>query len=362
MKQTGEQTTATAPARYRADDLLAFGIALMKGGGLADDRARDVAEILHEADLLGHTTHGFAQMAPYLKDLEAGQMSSTGEPVVVSDRGAALTWDGQYLPGAWLVRRAIAEAQARIAQHPVVTVVINRSHHIGCLQAYLKPVTDAGYVLLLTCSDPAVQLVTPHGGTAPRYTPNPIAAGFPTDGDPVLIDVSMSTTNFALVKRTAAADGKMAGPWLVDPQGNATDDPAVMMQEPRGAILPLGGLDLGHKGYALALLVEALTSGLAGHGRADEPRRWGGSVFVQILDPEAFGGRDAFKRQMTHLAALCHDTPVPEGKPPVRLPGEGAIARRARQVRDGVALFPKALPMLTPYAERYGVALPQPIA
>ena len=154
----------------------------------------------------------------------------------------------------------------------------------------------------------------------------------------------------------------MPGPWLVDPQGHATDDPAVMMQEPRGAILPLGGLDLGHKGFALALLVEALTSGLAGHGRADGPKRWGGSVFVQLLDPDAFGGRAAFTRQMSHLAALCHDTPVAEGNPAVRLPGEGALARRARQVRDGVDLFPKALPQLKPYAERYGVALPEPIA
>ena len=60
------------------------------------------------------------------------------------------------------------------------TVVIRRSHHIGCLQAYLKPVTDDGLVILLTCSDPSGAGVTPHGGVASRITPNPIAAGFPT--------------------------------------------------------------------------------------------------------------------------------------------------------------------------------------
>ena len=65
---------------------------------------------------------------------------------------------------------------------------------------------------------------------------------------------------------------------LVDADGRATDDPAVLFAERRGAMLPLGGLDLGHKGFGLALLIEALTSGLAGHGRADGPKEWGASV------------------------------------------------------------------------------------
>ena len=42
--------------------------------------------------------------------------------------------------------------------------------------------------------------------------------------------------------------------------GEATDDPNVLKHG--GSILPIGGLDHGHKGYALALLVEWLTQGL----------------------------------------------------------------------------------------------------
>ena len=89
--------------------------------------------------------------------------------------------------------------------------------------------------------------------------------------------------------------------YLVDCDGNATDDPAVLASDPKGALLPLGGLDAGYKGFGLALVVEALTAGLAGFGRADTPEGWGGTVFVQVLDPEAFCGLDAFRRQV-HLA------------------------------------------------------------
>ena len=130
------------PQKFAAADLLRFGEQLFNAAGLAQDRAHDVAEVLLEGDLLGHTTHGYALLPAYLKSLADGLMEKDGEPVTLADHASALTWDGRYLPGPWLVRQAITAAQVRLAQHPVVTVVIRKSHHIGCLQAYLKPVTD----------------------------------------------------------------------------------------------------------------------------------------------------------------------------------------------------------------------------
>src|SRR5262249_61579902 len=83
---------------------------------------------------------------------------------------------------------------------------------------------------------------------------------------------------------------RFPGPWALDAAGRPTDDPEALFTDPPGTLLPTGGADHGHKGYALALLVEALTQGLGGHGRADRPTGWGASVFVQVLDPAAFGG------------------------------------------------------------------------
>ena len=289
-------------------------------------------------------------------------MAKEGEPDVLRDEGPALTWDGKYLPGPWLTRQAIAAATDRLREHPVAIVSIRRSHHIGCLQAYLEPVARRGHVIVLTCSDPSGAGVAPHGGVASRITPNPLAAGFPTAGEPVLMDVSMSTTTNAMTKRKHEAGERLPGPWLVDADGRASDDPAVLFGERPGALLPLGGLDLGHKGFALALLVEALTSGLAGHGRADEPKNWGASVFLMLLDPERFGGREAFVREATRLAELCRATPVAPGAPPVRLPGERALARRKEQLAQGVSLHPTALAKLAPWAEKLGVPVPAPIA
>ena len=348
-------------ARYAAGALRSFAAQLLEKTGLAAERAAVVADVLVEADLLGHDTPGLDMLARYLDQLADGRMAREGEPETLNDRGSALTWDGMRLPGPWLVKRAIAAARERLASHPTATVVIRRSHHIGCLQAYLKPVTDDGLVILLTCSDPSGAGVAPHGGVASRITPNPLAAGFPTKGAPVLLDVSMSTTTNAMTKRLHDEGRRLPGPWLVDGGGRATDDPAVLFGERKGALLPLGGLELGHKGFGLALLVEALTSGLAGHGRADGPRDWGASVFLQLIDPAAFGGRDAFTRETSHLAELCHSTPVAPGRPAVRLPGERALERRAEQLAHGVTLRPGILESLRPWASHHGVASPAPL-
>jgi LDH2 family malate/lactate/ureidoglycolate dehydrogenase len=335
-----------------------FAASLLERAGLARDRARTVADVLVEGDLLGHDTHGLDQLAGYLEQIQAGLLATSGDPEVISDLGACLTWDGRRLPGHWLVKQAIAEARHRILAHPVVTVVIGRGHHIGCLQAYLKPVTDAGLIIVLMCSDPSAAGVAPHGGLESRITPNPIAAGFPTAGDPILIDISSSTSTNAMNKRLASMGERLKGPWLVDADGRPTDDPRVLSAERPGAMLPLGGIELGHKGFSLALIVEALTSGLAGRGRSEKPAPWTASIFVQLIDPDAFGGRDAFAREMQYVADLCHGTPVATGNPPVRLPGEGALARRRRQIRDGVELHATIVPALAPWAERFGVALP----
>ena len=282
--------------KYDAVALLDFGKSLLTSTGLSEDRAHDVAEVLLEGDLLGHTTHGFALLPSYLTALADNSMEKQGEPEAMSDHGSALTWNGRYLPGPWLLRKAIALAQERLAKLPVVTVSIQQSHHIGCLEAYLKPVTDKGFLILLSCSDPASRTVTPHGGMAPRFSPDPLAVGIPTRGEPILIDISMSTTANGLCHRLAVAGEKLPGQWLMDQDGKPSDDPQILFENRGGSLLPLGGLDLGYKGFALALFVEAITNALSGRGRATGVKRWSASVFLQLINPAHFGGREAFLR------------------------------------------------------------------
>lgn len=346
--------TAAEP-RHAPQALIRRAAALLEAAGLAPDRARAVAELLVEADLMGHTTHGLALLPGYLEALADGTMAATGEPDTVRDTGACVTWDGRRLPGVWLTARAVDTALARVAAHGTATVVVRRSHHIACLGAFLTRATDRGCVILLMSSDPSDASVAPFGGATPVFTPDPIAVGIPTDGDPILIDTSASITTNGMSARLRAEDRRFAHPWLLDAEGRPSDDPRVLAADPPGTILPAGGLDHGHKGYALALMVEALTQGLGGFGRAEPAEGWGASVFVQVVDPDAFAGAAGFRRETGWLARACRAARPRPGVDRVRLPGEAALERRRRALAEGVALHPGVAERMADWARRLGV-------
>ena len=346
------------PPTYAAQALIDFAVRLLTAAGIPPDKSDAVAAILVEGDLMGHTTHGLALLGPYLAEIESGAMTTEGEPVVLADAAAAVTWDGRRLPCPWLVLKAIALAVERAARCGTGTVVIRRSHHIACLAAYLRRATDQGLLMLLSCSDANSASVAPFGGLDPVFTPNPVSAGIPTPHAPVLIDISTSATTNGLTARLNKEGRRLPAQWLMDGYGQPSDDPAVLSSQPRGTILPLGGMDSGHKGYGLPLLVEALTGGLAGHGRADAREGWGATVFLQILDPRAFAGLDAFTQQTGAVTQQCRASRPAAAGTPVRLPGEKGLAL-ARQQRDaGVALYPSILSSLQPWARKLAVPMP----
>jgi LDH2 family malate/lactate/ureidoglycolate dehydrogenase len=260
---------------YRVGELRGFATALFGRAGLDADKADTVAAILVEGDLLGHSTHGLALAAPYLAALDAGGMTRKGDPVVVSDRGGAVCWDGRRLPGPWLVVRAIEQALARVPEQGVAAVAIRESHYIGCLAAYLERATSKGCMILLICSDPSEASIAPYEGVQALFTPGPIAVGIPTHGDTILIDMSASIMTNGTTARLHREGRRFPGNWAMTASGEPTADPGVLFAEPRGTLLPTGGREYGHKGFNLVLMIEALSQGLAGHGRADRAGRLG---------------------------------------------------------------------------------------
>ena len=346
--------------RYHAEDLCRLATTLFERAGLEAEKARVTAEILVEGDLLGHTTHGLALLPGYLDGAASGSMKGTGLPDIVSRTSIVETWDGMRLPGPWLVQKAIAIASPRAAEAGIAAVAIKRACHIGCLAAYLRQVAERGQMVIIASSDPSVGSVAPFGGTQRIYTPNPLAAGWPSPGGPVMIDVSMSITTNGMTNRLRGEGKEFPHPWLLDAEGVPTKDPNAFFTNPPGSLLPLGGTDSGHKGYALGLLLEALTSALAGHGRADAPTTWGASVLVLILDPGRFGGAEAFLRETGWMENAVHTNKPAPGVERVRLPGERGLALKREGLEKGVALHPSLPAMLKARAEAAGLAMPTP--
>lgn len=345
--------------RYDAKALTAAAERIFGEAGLEDDKAASVAELLVEADLMGHTTHGLALAPWYLDSIGQGVMIKAGQPKVISDRGACVAWDGLRLPGAWLTAKAVDLAVERAATYGTVTVAIGNSHHIGCLAAYLPRATEKGMMVLLASSSPSGASVAPFGGTKGVYTPDPLAAGIPTSGDPILIDISASITTNNMTTRLQNEGKQFPHAWLMEADGTATADPNALNRG--GTLLPTGGLDHGQKGYGMALLVEALTQGLAGIGRADHLVGINASIYLQVIDPTAFGGSADFTRQTDWLVEACRTNPPRPGVERVRVPGDQAMVRKRKALAEGLTLHDGIMDKLRPWAEKTGVQLPSPL-
>jgi len=352
---------ASSAERYSYSALLDFATALGEKLDMPPAMARVQAEIFVEADLMGHTTHGLNLLPNALKEIQSGQLQTAGEPTVVSDKHAAVLWDGNRLPGTWLVVSALEEAMRRMSETPVIAWVIRRSGHVGALSPYLLRASRAGYVVTMMTTNPNMRTVVPAGGKDPLIAPNPIGFGYPTQREPILIDISTAAVANGWIRRWASEKRSLPEKWLQDSEGNLTDDPAALFGSPPGALLPLGGPLLAHKGFALGLMVETLTGGLSGVGHTGIPADAGNLVYLQLVDPAAFVGHDLFVQDTSALAEQCRISRPRPGFDSVRMPGDMALALRHKQMSEGIDLYPSIMPDLVKWASKLGVAPPQPI-
>jgi LDH2 family malate/lactate/ureidoglycolate dehydrogenase len=105
-------------------------------------------------------------------------------------------------------------------------------------------------------------------------------------------------------------------------------------------------------------MVEALTAALGGFGRADPAEGWGASVFLQVITPDCFAGRQAFMRETAWLAEAARANPPLPNRGRVRVPGERGLALKREQLERGIELYPTILPALRRWAEKLGVPVP----
>src|SRR6056297_3510971 len=138
---------------YKYEDLKETVVKLLSSAGLEAKAAGVVSEILVEADLMGHTTHGINLMPAYVNELASGGMRVQESLEIIQDSGSTVVWDGKYMSGIYLTYIAIQEALERSKELPVVTYSIRRAHHIGCLAAYMPIIVENGRLGILAASD-----------------------------------------------------------------------------------------------------------------------------------------------------------------------------------------------------------------
>lgn len=336
--------------------------ACLTEAGASGEVARNVSYYLLEGDLLGYSTHGLIRLLNNCQWLREGKSLPKGQPVVLSERAAVANWDAQFLPGPYVIPQAIDAACTMAQQAGTGTVVVRRSQHVAALASYLTIATEQGLVVSLMCSTPGQRAVAPFGGKEAVFSPNPFAVGAPSSGDPLLLDISFSMTAAGKVRQAKANNERLPYKALIQPSGEWTDDPLSFFDSPGSAIAPLGGEQLGYKGYGLTLFSEIWSMALSQYGRRQGSEDGdANSVWVQVIDPEAFGDKQAFIKQVDNLLEDARNSAPAHPDKPVRIPGQAAQQRKREQLQKGVCYSASTLNVLQRCAEYCGVALPKAV-
>ena len=328
--------------------LVDFSACLLEAAGSSLPNARAVAEHLVDSDLRGVRSHGLMRVAQYVDELERGEVDGWATPTVSHRAAAYVELDGRRCFGHVAAACAVNEAAAAAAEFGIGLATTTRAGHAGRLGSYTEALTERGCLAIAFCSGPrSGHWVAPFRGVEGRLATNPISFAVPTKDEPFVADFSTSTVPEGVVRRLRTLGQPAPAGALQDAEGGPTDDPADLYKQPRGTILPLGGPVFGHKGYALGLLVEAMTTVLCGEDSTDNSR-FGNNVTIVAITT---GRRE--QESATILGEYLRSARPQRADKPVLVPGDPE--RQKHGSTEDLLVEPEVWNSLVRLGERLGV-------
>ncbi len=305
------------------EDLRELSRGILVGGGLGEEDAHIVADILLEAELRGRSTHGVIRLPGIVARSAAGGR----RPMRLAREGGAYALvDGQENLGYLVAHRCARMAVGKADGAGIGVVGGFNTGHCGMLGYYASMMADAGMVGLVMCD--TSPRVVPWGGTEPVLGTNPISAGFPARKGQVVVDLSVAAITSGQILM-AMADGKpIPEGCALDSDGRLTTDPAAAR---KGASLPFGG----HKGYALGMMIQILSGALVRGAPVPEPGVNYG-IFMQAISPSIFLDREVFRDGVNELIERIKSARRAEGIGEILIPGERAFREREIRLREGI--------------------------
>ncbi|MEM8949527.1 MAG: Ldh family oxidoreductase [Pseudomonadota bacterium] len=319
------------------DQLRDFATSVYISIGMPDGDAVLLADTLVQADLWGHQSHGVMRTFWYAKRILSGATKASAAPEIALDGGAIAVIDGQDGVGQVVAAKAMDEAIERAKRHGVGVVAVRHSGHFGTAMYFTRRAALKGCIgLISTNASPAM---APWGGRDKMIGTNPWSIAAPAGSHaPMMLDIA--NTAIARGKLYLARQRGEAIPdgWAMDQAGNPTNDPALGIA---GNILPMAG----HKGYAIATMMDVLSGVLSGShfggavvGPYEPSGRSGVGHFALALNIEAFRPLSDFHADMDRLITDIKTAPRAPGVDEIYYPGELEARAEDRQRQIGIAI------------------------
>jgi LDH2 family malate/lactate/ureidoglycolate dehydrogenase len=340
----------------RIDDLRRCLAAAFERLQLTREDAEGLSGLLVDSELRGHPGHGvaaFGVLAGFYRD---GTLNPRPGVRVLHETDGAIHLDGDRGAGPGAPTRAMRWCIQRARERKGMAVAAIRDWQLLVAAPYARLAAEAG-LIGFACAN-FVPLVAPPGGRTAVFGTNPFAYGLPAQRHhPVVLDVATTVSSMQRVRVAAQQGTSMPEGVIFDQAGRPITDPGAFLEG--GLLAPLGFPHAPHKGFGLALFIDALSGVLSGAGFARGVADGAPGNFLWALDVEAFLPRQEFLERMdAQLDQIQQGERMP-GIEELPVPGERGQRRYQHLTFRGVVpLASASWQLLATGCESLAVPLP----
>jgi delta1-piperideine-2-carboxylate reductase len=230
-------------------------VSCLMHNGADELNANAIADNMTGAECDGSHSHGLFRLPAHITGLRSGKVNGKARPTTTAITPAAIKLQGDNCFAPLAHKIGIPELAKAATASGIGVLAMTGVHHMAALWPEVEALAE--YDLAAIACTTYMPAVAPTGATKALYGTNPLAFAWPRPGKtPVVFD--MATASMAMGEvQIAARDGHAVPPGTgLDENGDATTDPAKIANG--GVLLPFGG----HKGSAIAMMIELLTAGL----------------------------------------------------------------------------------------------------
>lgn len=362
-----DPSTQTFPADY----LRHFTARVFRHFGVPKADAELAADVLIKSDLRAIDSHGVARLHTYFEMLELGRINPKPKLRIVREKASVATVDGDNGLGLVVGPKANELAMDKAERHGSGWVSVCNTNHFGFAGYY--PLKALERDLIGWAMTNSTRLVAPLWGAERRLGTNPLAIAFPgLKEPPIVIDMATSAVAYGKIEMALRKKEPVPRGWIIDREGRDTTNPQDMIDG--GAQLPLGSEREmgGHKGYALASMVDILCAVLSGANwgpfappfalRQEIPARSVGKGighFFGALAIDGFIDKDEFKRQIDEWIKIFRNTKPAPGTSGPLIPGDPEREAEAIRSKQGIPLLQPVVDDLSNIARKTGIPFKQ---
>ena len=288
-----------------------FMIDAFAGYGVPREDAAICADVLLEAERRGIESHGCNRFKPiYIDRILNGTLLPVTKLEVLKETPTSLVMDAHDGMGMVASYHMMKKLIEKAKKYGMAGGAIRNSTHYGIAGYWTGMASDEGMIGLTGTN--ARPSIAPTFGVENMMGTNPLTISLPTDEEfPFCIDCATSVVQRGKIEVYAREGKPTPAGTVISQDGEALTDSAEILKDlvaGKAALAPLGGIGeelAGYKGYSYAAVVEILSAALSGGSfmkaltGVDEngnPRMYHLGHYFFVVDPDAFMGRDVFRK------------------------------------------------------------------